>query len=258
MCLIFISLNDHPTYKLIVAANRDEFYGRKTAAADYWKDYPNIIAGRDLEANGTWMGVTTSGRISLLTNYRDPKNINPAAPSRGHLVSDFLQSNEPASQYIKNVEKVGKKYNGFNLLAGSFEELFYFSNYGHGIEQLKPGLHGLSNHLLDTPWPKVKRGKEKLKGILKEKTIAPDALFEFLFDDHRALDAELPDTGVGLERERALSSMFIKSPGYGSRCSTVLLAERSGHVLFAERVYDLQTFAFSLKTFEFEAGKPWA
>src|ERR1043165_8117510 len=104
MCLIFISLNDHPTYNLIVAANRDEFYNRKTAAADYWKDHPNIIGGRDLEANGTWMGITTSGRISLLTNYRDPKNINPNAPSRGHLVSDYLENNEPAARYMSKVE----------------------------------------------------------------------------------------------------------------------------------------------------------
>ncbi|HWA34617.1 MAG TPA: NRDE family protein [Cyclobacteriaceae bacterium] len=255
MCLIFISLDDHPTYKLIVAANRDEFYNRKTAAADYWKDYPHILGGRDLEANGTWMGVTTAGRISLLTNYRDPKNINPNAPSRGHLVSDFLEKEVPPTEYMKTVADIGKQYNGFNLLAGTFETLFYFSNYGDGVEQVMPGLHGLSNHLLDTPWPKVKRGKEKLKTILKEKTIAPTTLFEFLLDDQRAADADLPDTGVGLERERALSSMFIKSPGYGSRCSTVLLVDRAGHVTFAERVYDLQTFAFSLKTFEFEAGK---
>ncbi len=255
MCLIFISLNDHPTYKLIVAANRDEFYNRRTAAADYWKDHPNILGGRDLEANGTWMGITTSGKVSFLTNCRDPKNINPNAPSRGHLVSDYLESNTSAASYMQSVEKVGSQYNGFNLLVGTFEELFYFSNYRDGIERLEPGLHGLSNHLLDTPWPKVQRGKEKLNTLLKAKTISADTLFDFLFDDQRAADKDLPETGIGLERERALSSMFIKSPGYGSRCSTVLLASRAGHVLFAERVYDLQTFAFSLRTFEFEIGK---
>ncbi len=255
MCLIFISLNDHPTYKLIVAANRDEFYNRKTAAADYWKDHPNIIGGRDLEANGTWLGVTTTGRISLLTNYRDPKNINPKAPSRGHLVSDYLETEEPAMQYMKKVQQVGSQYNGFNLLAGTLDELFYFSNYKPGLEQLTPGLHGLSNHLMDTSWPKVRKGKERMKAILSEENIATETLFEFLFDDQRAPDADLPDTGIGLERERALSSMFIKSPGYGSRCSTVILAERSGHVTFAERVFDLETFDFSLKTFEFEVVK---
>jgi uncharacterized protein with NRDE domain len=255
MCLIFLSLHDHPTYKLIIAANRDEFYNRKTAAAGYWEDHPYVLGGRDLEANGTWMGVTTSGKVSLLTNYRDPKNIDPNAPSRGRLVSDYLENEEKPDQYIKKIGERGSEYNGFNLIAGTFDELWYVSNYKKGIDKITPGLHGLSNHLLDTPWPKVRRGKEVLGEILKKKTITPDELFQFLFDDRQAVDTELPDTGIGLERERALSSMFIKSPGYGSRCSTVLLARHDGHVLFAERVYDLQTFGFSLKTFEFDVKR---
>ena len=252
MCLIFISFQEHPSYKLIVAANRDEFHRRKTAAADFWKDYPNVLGGRDLEANGTWFGVSRSGKISLLTNYRDPQHINPIAPSRGHLVSDFLEDNVAAEPYMKAVESRGKHYNGYNLVAGTADELWYHSNYASGIQSIAPGLHGLSNHLLDTAWPKVKRGKQLLETILKQKRIEPSEIFDLLYDDHVAPDNQLPDTGVGLERERALSSMFIKSPDYGSRCSTVVLIDRQNHLLFSERVYDLSTFQFATKDFEFD------
>ena len=256
MCLIFVSLNNHPRYKLIIAANRDEFYQRKTAAADFWSDHPEVLGGRDLEANGTWMGMTRSGKISLLTNYRDPKNINPGAPSRGRLVSDYLESEIEPETYLMKIEPNGNRYNGFNLLTGTVDELWYFSNYSKGVQKLSPGLHGLSNHLLDTPWPKVIRGKERIRTILQPQDIDPDVLFEFLYDDQQAPDNQLPDTDVGLERERALSSMFIKSPGYGSRCSTVVLVDQQNKVVFAERVYDLRTFEFTTKTFEFEMLRP--
>lgn len=251
MCLIFLSLDHHPTYKLIIAANRDEFYNRKTAAAEYWDDYPEIVGGRDMEAHGTWMAMTRSGKISLLTNYRDPKNINPQAPSRGRLVSDYLERKIPAELYLSEVEKNGKDYNGFNLLTGTVDELYYFSNYKTGIEKLSPGVYGLSNHVMDTPWPKVQRGKKRFQKILQKAKIQSIELFEFLYDDKRAADDQLPDTGIGLERERALSSMFIKSPGYGSRCSTVVLVDKQNNALFSERVYNLTTFEFSEKTFEF-------
>ncbi len=251
MCLIFLSLNNHPTYKLIIAANRDEFYHRKTAAADFWADQPDVLGGRDLEANGTWMGMTRAGKVSLLTNYRDPKNINPAAPSRGRLVSDYLKSEVQADKYLKKIEGDGSQYNGFNLLAGTIDELWYFSNYAPGIVQLGPGLHGLSNHLLDTPWPKVLLGKKKIQTILQKPVIHSEMLFDFLYDDNRAPDDQLPDTGIGMERERTLSSMFIKSQNYGSRCSTVVLVDQQNNVQFVERVYDLTTFEFSTKTFEF-------
>ena len=251
MCLIFLALKHHPTYKLIIAANSDEFYNRKTAAADFWKDYPNIIGGRDLEANGTWMGMTTSGKISMLTNYRDPKNISPTAPSRGQLVSDYLEQDIAPEVYLKKVEPKAATYNGFNLLTGNSEEFYYLSNYKTGVDKITSGLHGLSNHLLETPWPKVEKGKQKLKTILSSPAISSDKLFEFLYDEDRAADDQLPDTGIGLERERALSSMFIKSPGYGSRCSTVILIDQDNNVEFSERVYDLLTFEYIKKTFLF-------
>lgn len=252
MCLIFLSLNNHPTYKLVVAANRDEFYNRKTAPASFWKDHTNIVGGRDLEAMGTWMAMSKQGKISLVTNYRDLTNIKPQAPSRGQLVTDYLLENRSPKDYLEHVETKGKAYNGFNLIVGSAAELYYYSNYKGGVEKIESGLHGLSNHLLDTPWPKVTRGIEKMKTLLASTKIDPVKLFDLLYDDQRAPDEKLPDTGVGLERERMLSSMFIKSPNYGTRCSTVVLVDQNDNVHFIERVYDLSTFEYTTQSFEFK------
>jgi uncharacterized protein with NRDE domain len=251
MCLIFLSINNHPDYKLVIAANRDEFYNRKTAAADFWPDRPSIVGGRDLEAGGTWLAMSKQGRIAMVTNYRDPKNINPKAPSRGQLVTDYLLCNDSSLNYMSAVESVGKAYNGFNLVTGDLRDFYYYSNYGNGVQKLGAGLFGLSNHLLDTPWPKVVRGKKSVAELLNGKFNYKD-LFKILYDVETAADNLLPDTGVGLERERALSSMFIKSPGYGTRCSTVVLVNNNNEVFFAERVFDLTTFDFSEKSFTFK------
>src|SRR5688572_22425135 len=196
MCLIFISLRKHPAYKLIVATNRDEFYNRNTKAADFWEDHPEVLGGRDLEAGGTWLGMTKQGKLSMVTNFRDPKNINPKAPSRGHLVSDYLTGKIPPDAYLKNLEQHAKEYNGFNLITGTTDDLWYFSNYGSGIQQLTPGIYGLSNHLLETPWPKIVKGKKKLEIVLQESDITPEALFNVLYDDAVAPDSLLPETGV--------------------------------------------------------------
>lgn len=252
MCLIFLSVHNHPKYTLILAGNRDEFHNRPTAPAAFWNDAPHVLAGRDLEANGTWLGITRRGRLSLLTNFRDPAHINPTAPSRGQLVSDFLDGNASSRDYMESVAASGKQYNGFNLIAGTPSELWYYSNYGEAVLPVQKGLHGLSNHLLDTPWPKVEKGKALMRPLFEKNTIDTDDLLEALYDDKRAPDNQLPDTGVGLEWERMLSSMFIKSPNYGSRCSTVILIDRKGHVQFSERVYDLTTFAFQTRKFEFD------
>jgi uncharacterized protein with NRDE domain len=252
MCLIFLALNYHPKYKLIVAGNRDEFYNRKTAPADFWTDYPGVLAGRDLEAMGTWLGVTRSGRIGMLTNFRDPKNINPAAPSRGKLVSDFLIENDDPENYFRDVSARGRLYNGFNLLAGTFNELWYYSNYGKQPEKLSPGFYGLSNHLLDTPWPKVVRGKEKLSRHLALSEPDPEIFFQVLYDEDVAPDEKLPNTGLPLDRERALSSMFIKTNGYGSRCTTLIMVDNDDKVFFSERAFNTDTFKFTTNTFEFK------
>ncbi len=251
MCLIFLSINHHPIYKLIVASNRDEFYSRKTAQARFWNDYPDIVGGRDLEASGTWMAMNKNGKISLVTNYRDPANINPKAPSRGQLVSDFLVNGDTPAQYMQKVAEVGHHFNGFNLLAGTANELWYYSNYAQRIQKLQPGNYGLSNHLLDTPWPKVSHGKERFSELIKSEDLEPNLLFDMLYNEVRAADHLLPDTGIGLERERALSSMFIKTEGYGTRCSTVVLVNKDNQVSYAERVYDLTTFEHKTHVFEF-------
>lgn len=252
MCLIFLALNHHPHYPLIIAANRDEFYSRQTASADFWKDHPTILGGRDLEAKGTWMAMTTTGRISMITNYRDPKNIDPKAPSRGQLVADFLNSEQTASEYLKQVESKGALYNGFNLIVGNVESLYYYSNYRMGIEQIPMGIHGLSNHLLDTPWPKVSKGKEQFQRILQNSELDAEVLFQLLKNEEKAPDALLPETGIGLERERALSSMFIKTNGYGTRCSTQILVNQRKEVSFTERVYNLQTFEHTDRSYKFQ------
>lgn len=252
MCLVFISIHNHPDYKLIIAANRDEFYARKTLPAHYWEDHPHIVGGRDGEASGTWMAMSKQGKISMVTNYRDPFNINPKAPSRGQLVSDFLLNGDTPNDYLNQVEKKAKAYNGFNLVLGSPDELYYYSNYKQGIEKMPSGLHGLSNHLLNSPWPKVERGVGKMKSILDSKKIEPEKLFDALYDDQPAPKEKLPDTGVGQERELVLSSMFIKSPNYGTRCSTVVMVDRDNQVQYSERVYDLTTFDYTVNTFEFK------
>jgi uncharacterized protein with NRDE domain len=251
VCLIFISLKEYSQYKLIVAANRDEFYNRKTAAADFWPDQPNILGGRDLEAGGTWLGISKNGRVSMITNYRDPHNIRANAPSRGHLVSDYLAGTTNSFEYMQTLVPKAKDYNGFNLVTGTTDQLHYFSNYGDGITTMDKGLFGLSNHLLDTPWPKVKKGKEYVHDIISKPFTSAD-LFQLLYNEQIAADDVLPDTGVGLERERWLSAMFIKSPGYGTRCSTVILVDYDNTVSFAERVYDLSTFSYSEKSFTFK------
>lgn len=251
MCLVFISFDNHPTYKLVIASNRDEFYHRRTAPADFWKEYPHVLAGRDLEAGGSWLGITTSGRLSLVTNYRDLRNIKKQAPSRGALVADFLLSNVSVSEYYDQILPNAPAHNGFNLLFGNIHELLYFSNYKPEAELLSPGIYGLSNHLLNTPWPKVERGKAKFALALESKIIDANRLFDLLYDENRASDDQLPDTGIGIERERALSSMFIKSPDYGTRSSTVLLIDRDNNVRFTERVYDLNTFDYTQNEFNF-------
>lgn len=251
MCLIFISLHQHPAYKLIVAGNRDEFYNRPTKAADYWPGKERILGGRDLEAGGTWLGVTTAGRISMLTNYRDPKNIDPRAPSRGHLVSDYLEGDAGAEEYLHRVNASGMRYNGFNLLAGSADALYYYTNYQPVVRRLEPGFYGISNKFLETPWPKVVNGKQKLKPAFSRNEIDPEEVFALLYDDATAPIDQLPDTGLPAAQERALSSMFIKTDNYGSRCSTLVLVDHANNWLFSERTYDPSDFSHTDRTYRF-------
>jgi uncharacterized protein with NRDE domain len=219
-----------------VAANRDEFYARPTAPAAWWSDAPGVLAGRDLQEGGTWMGVTRAGRFAAITNYRE---MTPprTAPSRGDLVADFLRGGMESRAYADDVAARGAAYNGFNLLVGDEHGVFYVSNRAEGVHRLQPGVYGLSNALLDTPWPKVQRARAAMQSALS----SPEAdgwesgLWEMLGDRVLAADDHLPDTGVGADRERLLSAPFISSDVYGTRASTVLTIGRDGEVTFVER-----------------------
>lgn len=238
MCLLLMAIESHPRYRAIFAANRDEFYNRPTAQAAFWEDAPQVLAGRDLLAGGTWMGMTRSGRFAAVTNYRDPSTHRPDALSRGHLVSDYLRGEETPLGYIKRLAERGHPYNGFNLVLGDRETLLWCSNRATGERGLGPGVYGLSNHLLDTSWPKTEKGKAGLKDLIDgEAEPDPEGLFALLSDRREADEEALPDTGVGLPLERVLSPIFIASPGYGTRSSTVLLVDRGNRVTFLERTF---------------------
>ena len=252
MCLIVFAYKAHPKYKFIFAANRDEFYDRPTKQADYWKDHPELLAGKDLQGGGTWMGITKQGRFAAVTNYRDLKNIKEDAPSRGILTLDFLINGISAEQYYENIKPSLQDYNGFNLLLGSIDELFYFSTHTNGIKKLEPGIYGLSNAVLNTDWPKVKKSKVGLSILLKHDEVHPWELLSILNDTLKAKEEDLPDTGVGMEWEKVLSSIFIQSPKYGTRCSTAVIVDKENNFRFAEKTFFGNQGSFSNKDFSFK------
>jgi uncharacterized protein with NRDE domain len=228
VCLIALAYKVHPKYPFIIAANRDEFSERPTEPAHFWSDAPHVLAGRDLRAGGTWLGITRTGRFAAVTNYRDLRRPMPQGPSRGALVRQALEGSIDVQST--------SVYAGFNLIYGPLQALRYHNNIQPTDIPLTAGIHGLSNHFLDTPWPKVVRATTELQRSLA----APDedlvnGLFALLADEAPAPDDRLPDTGLPLELERAASSIFIRSEGYGTRCSTVLLVDNAGHVRFEER-----------------------
>lgn len=246
MCLIALAYKAHPRFPLIVAANRDEFLDRPAEPAHFWEDAPGILAGRDERAGGTWMGITRTGRFAAITNYREMRMSFPAGPSRGLLVRQALERGiDPGAT---------KAFAGFNLFYGEVDNLRYHNNIQGTDIALMPGVHGLSNHFLDTPWPKVVKAKGELKTLLER----PDeelagGLFHLLADDAAAPDAMLPETGLPLEMERAASSILIRTPDYGTRCSTVVLVDASGKVYFEER--SVLSTAPVAKRFQFEVAQ---
>lgn len=234
MCLILFSFLQHPEYSLLLAGNRDEFYDRPSLPADFWPDLPDVLAGRDSKHGGTWLGVTRSGRFAALTNYRDPVSNRPDALSRGLLVSNYLASRLLPDEYIEAIRADSAQYNGFNLLLGDSRNLWHYSNRTNAATSLKPGVYGISNHLLDTPWPKVQRGKMLLTQAVME-TVSERDLLSLLEDDLRPPDEQLPKTGVSLEWERTLSPIFVASPDYGTRAMTVVCVRHDGRLSFTER-----------------------
>jgi uncharacterized protein with NRDE domain len=233
MCLIVVGWRVHPDYPLVVAANRDEFHARPTARADFWADAPDVIAGRDLEAGGTWLGITRSGRFAAVTNVRE-SGAGKGHYSRGRLTQAFLVGQQGAADYLARIE-IGE-YAGFNLLVGDGDSLWYCSNRRATPLELAPGVYGLSNHLLDSPWPKLLTARQ---GFAQAMTSLPDRepLFGILADDEIVPDTELPDTGIPLDWERRLSAIFVRSEGYGTRASTVVVQAADGGISFEERSF---------------------
>ncbi len=252
MCLLVIAYKHHPKYPLVVLANRDEYYDRPSAPARFWDEAPSVLAGKDLRAGGTWLGITTRGKMAAITNYRDPKSVRTGAPSRGILVRDFLVEDKSARDYLDYLVPRASQYNGFNLILGDTEGLYWYSNKADGPKLLGPGLYGLSNHLLDTPWPKVTKAKRALSRLLASDELPPDeAFFQLLTDRTPAEDSLLPNTGVGLEWERILSPIFISSVIYGTRSSTLIFVDAKGKVRFVEKTYNNSEAPSIVQTYQF-------
>jgi len=250
MCLILFAWKTHPKHDLILAANRDEFYDRPTLRAYYWQENSGLLAGKDLTGGGTWIGVAKSGRFAALTNYRDPDHIDPDAPTRGTLTTDFLSSEIPPDAYLEKLIMSDKKYNGFNLLVGNNDSLWYYNNVDHNIEDLPPGLYGLSNGLLNESWPKVESGKAALAKTLATDPIVPEALLKILDSKKIAIDSQLPKTGVPIQWERSLSPLFIATENYGTRCSTIIM-KKNETGLFIEKTHRLENQTEGVVRFDF-------
>lgn len=233
MCLILVAWRAHPDYPLVVAANRDELHTRAARAAGWWEQEPKILAGRDLVAGGTWLAVTRDGQFAALTNYHDPTHQRQSAPSRGALVPMMLGSPLPVRARLAQLSRIAEGYNSFNLIFSDAGELAVYESVTGRARVLGAGVYGLSNHLLDTPWPKVSNAKSALSSALTDLP-SEHALLELLRDERQADEARLPRTGVSLEWERLLSSAFIRAPRYGTRCSSVILIDRNGQVRFSE------------------------
>ncbi|NLO80202.1 MAG: NRDE family protein [Xanthomonadaceae bacterium] len=253
MCLLLLAYQVNPDYPLVIAANRDEFHRRPAAPADWWPE-GDILAGRDLEAGGSWFGVNRRGRFAAVTNYREPEPRAIGSRSRGELVVETLRSDSPGLAWLQHLQAEAQQFSGFNLLFGDRQGVFSFSNRSLQPAQLEPGIYGLSNHLLETPWPKVVRGKAALEAYLHSPQLGSvEPLLVLLADRMPASDDELPQTGVSREWERLLSAMFIVSPEYGTRASTVVLVDRDGQVEFAERSFDSAGLPIAERHFRFKA-----
>ncbi|MDY6942323.1 MAG: NRDE family protein [Pseudomonadota bacterium] len=255
MCVLFIAWKRHPRYRVILAANRDEFHDRPASPAGVWPDMPNVAGGRDLLGGGSWLAVRSDGCFAAVTNVREPASRRADARSRGELVQNFASTPLPPVHYARSVSSCGDQYNGFNLLLGDADSLVYACNrHQPFLNELSPGIYGLSNGRLDSLWPKVIKGKQRFEGIVQEDAVDPNALLDLLYDRDKATDSELPDTGIGLEWERLLSPIFIQSPLYGTRASTVLLVDHDDNVTLIERSFKPDATAEETRRIEFSNG----
>ena len=255
MCLIYIAWRRHPRYRLVVAANRDEFHARPALPAHWWDDAPGVLAGRDLEAGGTWLGITSGGRFASITNYRGSSAPLDDARSRGALVSEFLAGDHSAPGYLDRITREGRRYNGFSLLAMDGDRLAFASNRSRGVVRLAPGVYGLSNHLLDTPWPKVTDGKRDLERLLAEPEVRVPDLLALLAAGHpRSDEAPRADIECDPGRMQWRSSRFILGGDYGTRTSTAVLLDAGGTGVFVERSFDADGAAVGDVGFELDMG----
>ena len=236
MCLIALNWDPDSNHPLIMVSNRDEFYQRPTRKAHFWEQHPDIFGGLDMRAGGTWLAASKNGRLAAITNFRELDTSGER--SRGELTSQFLISHLSAEDYLNDVHSRHQHYAGFNLLLGDETGLWYYSNREHVIRKLEPGLYGLSNGLLNTPWPKVRRLKKLLKKAIHDDEITPRHLIQLLHDEKRPPDGELPETGVDPVWERMLAPCFIRSPAYGTRNSAALILNRDGELNWHEQLYD--------------------
>lgn len=253
MCILFIAVEQHPIFPLIIAANRDEFYPRPTQESHFWHDHKNLLAGKDLQAGGTWMGVNTEGGIAALTNIRNPeKHDNELSTSRGHIVSSYLLGDTPESNYIQNLKTSRNTYNGYNLLFGKWNQLQVYNNHDDSLQKLTPGFYGLSNADLNSPWPKINSGVSALETYCSENAdLDVEQLFALLMDETKADDSELPNTGVPYEWEKKLSSIFIRSEGYGTRSSTILTVDQNQRLSWYEHTFNDNKQVINTQYFHF-------
>lgn len=252
MCILFIAVKLHPRYPLIIAANRDEFHERPTSPADFWSDHKNILAGRDLRAGGTWMGINKQGDIAALTNIRAPGKERENAVSRGELVTNYLANSTSQSNYLSTLQQNHFDYNGYNLLFGNLSQLQVYNSFDNTAFELEEGVYGLSNASLDSPWPKLDMGKSELARYCEQADdLSFEHLFELLGNKLPAKDEDLPNTGIPIELEKKLSSIFITSPEYGTRSSTVLLIDQRQEVYWEERTFSPQGKRIGAKVHQF-------
>lgn len=254
MCLLVFAWQTDPDYPLIFAGNRDERHARAALPAHLWKDAPQVLGGRDLEAGATWLGVTLTGRFAVVTNYREGLAPPKARLSRGVLTAEFLMGGMHPVAYLDGIRRHKDEYGAFSLLIGDRGELHHFSNRGDPGGSVAPGIHGLSNHLMDTPWPKVVLTKTRFTALLEQRNPTSDALFRLLADRAPAPDAALPDTGIGPELERRVSAPFVVNPVYGTRCSTVIRLHRDGGLYFAERRFTPEGESIETRYFQTAGG----
>jgi uncharacterized protein with NRDE domain len=234
MCLLVAAFKVHQDYPFVLVGHRDEFHARPTTDLAWWED--GILAGRDLQAGGTWLGLSRDGRLAVVTNYRGPGAVPPDAPSRGLLIPEFLRGDDPAPDFAAALAARAPAYSGFNLLAFDGSSFAYCGNRpSAGVETLGPGVYGLSNARLDTPWPKVLRTRERVREMLSQPQVRSASLFAALADREPAQDSQLPDTGIGTQLERLLSPPFIVGPEYGTRCTTLVLIRADGRITVEER-----------------------